>query len=194
VKREETMIGSIARHLPSPSMAVALLALLVALGGTSYAAINLPRNSVGSRELKPNAITGAKVKDRSLFANDFASGQLPRGPQGPAGPAGPAGAQGPQGPGAGANILFARVTANGSLLPDGRGAVSAGKIDGNPAFNNYGVTFDRDISNCAWSVSLYGFGSPSAPGVTQVDGTVNTIRVDQADTGGGQGLHLLVVC
>ena len=66
-------------------MAVALLALLVALGDTSYAAINLPRHSVGGRQLKPDAVTGAKVKDRSLFANDFSSGLLPQGPRGPRG-------------------------------------------------------------------------------------------------------------
>ena len=93
------MLRSIAHRPPSPSMAVALLALLVALGGTSYAAVNLPRNSVGNRQLKRDAITGAKVKDRSLFANDFARGQIP---QGPAGPRGPAGAAGPPGPAAAA--------------------------------------------------------------------------------------------
>jgi hypothetical protein len=85
-------------HRPSPSMIVALVALSVALGGTSYAAIKLPKNSVGSQQIKTNAVTGAKVKDGSLFANDFASGQLPRGPKGDAGPAGPRGADGPVGP------------------------------------------------------------------------------------------------
>ena len=78
--------------------AVAYLALIVALGGTSYAAINLPNNSVGKKHLKKNAVVTKKVKDRSLLAKDFKRGQLPRGAQGPAGPAG---AQGPQGdPGA----------------------------------------------------------------------------------------------
>ena len=84
----------ITRHIPSPSMAVALLALGVALGGTSYAAIKLPKNSVGSKQIKANAVTGVKVRDASLFANDFAPGQLPRGA---VGPAGPRGAQGPKG-------------------------------------------------------------------------------------------------
>jgi hypothetical protein len=68
--------------------AVALLALFVALGGTSYAAAKLPRNSV----------TSATVKDRSLLARDFKRGQLPRGARGPAGPAGAAGAAGAPGP------------------------------------------------------------------------------------------------
>ena len=83
------------RLRPSPSMLVAFAALMVALGGTSYAIAQLPANSVGSKQLKKNAVTAAKVKDRSLVAKDFKSGQLPRGQRGPAGPqgaAGPAGA------------------------------------------------------------------------------------------------------
>ncbi len=38
----------ILRRLPSPAMVVACVALTVALGGTGYAAIKLPRNSVGT--------------------------------------------------------------------------------------------------------------------------------------------------
>jgi hypothetical protein len=71
-----------ARLRPSPSMAVAFLALLVALGGTSYAVAQLPANSVGAKQLKKNAVTAAKVKNRSLLAQDFKSGQLPAGPRG----------------------------------------------------------------------------------------------------------------
>jgi hypothetical protein len=81
-------------HRPSASMVVSFLALFVALGGSGYAALRLPANSVGSRQLKSDAVTGAKVKDNSLFANDFAPGQIPHGPQGPQGPQG---SQGPQG-------------------------------------------------------------------------------------------------
>jgi hypothetical protein len=65
----------------------ATMALVVALGGTSYAAIKLPANSVTSKT----------VKDRSLLSKDFKAGQLPAGKTGPAGPAGPQGAAGPQG-------------------------------------------------------------------------------------------------
>jgi hypothetical protein len=64
---------------------LALLALFVALGGTSYAAANLPVNSVGSRQIKNNAVSSVKVKDRSLLAKDFKSGQLPRGAKGDTG-------------------------------------------------------------------------------------------------------------
>ena len=93
---------------PSPSMVVALVALFVSLGGSSYAALRLAKNSVGTRQLKkgavtgaklhPNAVTSKKVKDHSLLAKDFKAGQLPAGPQGPKGDPG---VQGPAGPSAG---------------------------------------------------------------------------------------------
>src|SRR5438309_4703553 len=77
----------------SPAMVVACIALAIALGGTSYAAVQrLPKNSV----------TTYQVKDFSLLARDFKRGQIPPGPVGPAGPTGPAGPQGPAGPAAGA--------------------------------------------------------------------------------------------
>ena len=67
------------------------MALFVALGGASYAAIKLPASSVGSAQIKKNAVTSAKVKDRSLLATDFSTGQLPRGQTGATGATGTAG-------------------------------------------------------------------------------------------------------
>ncbi len=67
---------------------VATLALFIALGGVSYAAVVLPANSVGTKQIKANAVTGAKVKNKSLTAADF-NGSV----QGPAGPAGAQGAR-----------------------------------------------------------------------------------------------------
>ena len=82
---------------PSPATGISLLALFVALGGTSYAAVTLPRNSVGTKQIQRSAVTSTKVKDRSLLAKDFMPGQLPAGARGPQGAAGPQGPQGPQG-------------------------------------------------------------------------------------------------
>jgi hypothetical protein len=83
----------------SPSMVVASLALLVALGGTSMAAATLviPRASVGLLQLKANSVNSSKVVNGSLLRADFRAGQIPRGLTGPSGPAGPAGPQGPAG-------------------------------------------------------------------------------------------------
>jgi hypothetical protein len=82
---------------PSPATLLALTALFVALGGTSYAAITLPKGSVGSKQLKKNAVTSPKVKPGSLLLSDFRRSQRSR-LRGPRGTQGPQGIQGPQGP------------------------------------------------------------------------------------------------
>jgi hypothetical protein len=40
------------RRLLSSAHAIALIALMVALGGTGYAAFRLPKNSVGTKQIK----------------------------------------------------------------------------------------------------------------------------------------------
>lgn len=95
------MLRSISSRL-SYANVVATLALFLALGGGAYAAVKLPANSVGAKQIKKGAVRSADVKDASLLVEDFRGGELPAGPkgaQGPAGARGPAGAQGPQGPG-----------------------------------------------------------------------------------------------
>jgi hypothetical protein len=56
---------------------VATLALFLALGGGAYAALKLPRNSVGPRQIKANAVNSVKVADRSLLAG-LQGGSAPR--------------------------------------------------------------------------------------------------------------------
>ena len=83
---------------PSPALVISCIALAFALAGTGYATVlQVPRNSVGTAQLKNSAVTTAKVKNRSLLRADFAAGQVPAGPRGPAGPAGPTGPAGPAG-------------------------------------------------------------------------------------------------
>lgn len=64
------------------------IGVFIALGGTSYAVIKLPKDSVGSRQ----------VKDRSLKRADLAAGVVPKAVRGPRGAQGPAGATGDRGP------------------------------------------------------------------------------------------------
>lgn len=74
---------------------IACLALFIALGGVGYAATQLPKSSVGARELKRGAVTPPKL---SAAAKKALAGS--RGLPGSTGPQGPEGKAGPQGPGA----------------------------------------------------------------------------------------------
>jgi hypothetical protein len=84
---------------------VAYLALFFALGGTSFAAVNaLPRNSVGSAQIKNGAIQKVDISKRTVSSlrglrglRGTAGAQGPAGPQGPAGAAGAAGTPGAPG-------------------------------------------------------------------------------------------------
>lgn len=90
------------------SGALACLALLVALGGTSYAAVGLPAGSVGTPQLRAGAVTSAKlasgavsavkVRRGSLSLDDVSPDALVAGPAGLAGVDGTSGAVGDRGP------------------------------------------------------------------------------------------------
>ena len=45
---------------------MATIAVFIALGGASYAAINLPKNSVGAKQLKKDAVTTTKIKKEAV--------------------------------------------------------------------------------------------------------------------------------
>lgn len=78
---------------PSFPTVISLIALFVALGGTSYAVIKLPAKSVGNRELKSNAVSGTKIRPGGVSRSDLAPSAR-SGTRGPRGAAGPAGAPG----------------------------------------------------------------------------------------------------
>lgn len=50
------------RHRPSPALVISSVALFLSLGGVGYAATQLPSNSVGSRQLRNNAVTYKKIQ------------------------------------------------------------------------------------------------------------------------------------
>jgi hypothetical protein len=56
--------------------AIALLALLVAVGGTSYAAVSLPKDSVKAKQIAKSAVRTAEVKDGTLGGADVQDGSL----------------------------------------------------------------------------------------------------------------------
>lgn len=131
-------------RLPIVLSATALVVAVLGSTPVGEAAKNLvvPRNSVGTLQLKngavttaklrSGAVTSAKVANFSLRAIDFRGAQLPRGPQGPAGPAGPAGPQGPPGIG-GLQAVYTTGAASSNTTrtqtascPTGKQAVGGG--------------------------------------------------------------------
>jgi hypothetical protein len=81
----------------------ATMALVVALGGSAYAANTIRSRDIKNGEVKRvdlanNAVTSAKVKNGTLMSKDFKSGQLPGGPRGAAGAPGANGSKGDTGP------------------------------------------------------------------------------------------------
>jgi hypothetical protein len=76
---------------------MSMIAMFVALGGTGYAASQLPKNSVGARQIKANAVSSSKVKNGALRAVDFKAGELPAGAKGDKGDKGDRGDKGDKG-------------------------------------------------------------------------------------------------
>jgi Collagen triple helix repeat (20 copies) len=85
------------RHLTYANVA-ASLALFLALGGAAYAATQLPKNSVGTKQLRKGAVTASKIAKKTRQQLQGARGpQGAQGPQGKAGAKGATGAKGAQG-------------------------------------------------------------------------------------------------
>jgi hypothetical protein len=98
VPKKETFLVKQIRMRLTYANVMSSIAVFLVLGGAAFAAVQLPKNSVGTKQLKKNSVVSSKVKNGSLQAADFGAGQLPAGPQGPQGAQGPKGPQGPQGP------------------------------------------------------------------------------------------------
>lgn len=71
---EEVTVSRVVDHIRGN--AVAYVALFVALTGSAYAAIRLPANSVGARQLKKGAVTRKKLAARSVTAASLAPGSV----------------------------------------------------------------------------------------------------------------------
>ena len=108
--------------MPKHSTVAAYLALFIALGGTSYAAVKLPKNSVGTSQIKAHAVTPPKLSATAVALLKGQKGdpgaqgaQGPTGSQGSQGPQGPAGLQGPKGdPGVTSIVVRTASASNGN--------------------------------------------------------------------------------
>jgi hypothetical protein len=156
------------RQRLSPSLVISCAALFVALGGTSYAVIALPANSVGTKQLKKNAVVSAKVRDGTLRVRDFAPDALP--PPGAAGAQGPAGERGAPGQPGFSLLRYVRgewVTlppndeaSDEILCPAGEKVVGGGVLSnynesGDPVMTAGYVNSSFPPDTSSWFVSVY---------------------------------------
>ena len=124
----DSPVGFLRKRLTFSNV-IALLALFIALGGTSYAVTALPKNSVGTQQIKKDAVTGAKVKNGSLSSADFAAGTLLKGDTGASGATGPQGATGATGAAGPAGAQYSSVDGDSQTNPIESNAVSVASGD-----------------------------------------------------------------
>jgi hypothetical protein len=163
----------------SPASVLALIALFVAVGGVSYAAVqidgkDIKNNSIPGKKLTNGAVTNAKVKANSLTANRLTSAARAslRGAEGAQGPAGREGARGPQGlagpqGAAGTALAYAQV----NPVPAGDPTFVAARTSGfsgltRPAGGRYCLALDAALVGQAFSGGL-----PARPTVATVEYT-----------------------
>jgi hypothetical protein len=142
---------------------IGLLALFIALGGTSYAAVSLSANSVGSRELKNGSIMKRDLRPR--LVDNLRGASRPTGPTGPSGPAGPKGDighTGPAGPAQSAGETPAsrvRRTTDTQIVPNAAGPMGATVVQfPDPTSEQYdiGGMFDQAADNTVLRIPVTG--------------------------------------
>jgi hypothetical protein len=155
------------------SQALGLIAIFLVLGGGAYAATNLTRNSVGSkqirnghvqrRDLAGSAVTGAKVKRHSLAGSDLKSGTV-------------------GGRALNDSALFTRtkiVDPDGTPAQNGKDLLAAvNSIDDSGAANPYLVQLGPgayDLGQFTVSLPRYVELAGAGPGVTTVTSSAETV-------------------
>ena len=164
----------------------AMIALFIALGGTSYAALTLPRNSVGAAQLRAGSVRSSEVRDRSLRVRDFTrdARRALQGERGPAGPPGPPGPAGAGGEGGAAPLALTHETAAGTVAagevgsrtatcPPGRRVTGGGARVDTASDTSVRESYPN-INNTAWTVRM---GNDDPPGAAPARFTVFAICV-----------------
>jgi hypothetical protein len=135
---------------------ISCLALFVALGGASYAATQLPKNSVGSKQLKANAITTAKIKNGAVTGTKIKTSSLGTVPAATdASQLGGVPASGFQ-----KSAMWALVEANGTILAQS-GGISLQASTGTGA---YWLHFPAQVAGRGISVTPWEGWEPADPG------------------------------
>jgi hypothetical protein len=176
----------IRRLIPSPAMAVALLALFMAMGGSAYALV------ITSGSIKNNTIRSVDVRNGALLGKDVRADGL----------GGRAIKESTLGPVPSAALTsggthFAVVNAGGQQVR-ARGTTSSART----AEGRYQVIFDRDVRGCAYYATIGGPTAAAPPDNGQITlsslgANVNGVDIRTTGANGNDAnkpFHLLVLC
>jgi hypothetical protein len=136
------------RLLPSPAMVVAVVALIMSLGGSAYALV------VTGRQIRNNSVTAKDIRQRSLTGNDIRRDKV-----GGRSIKESTLATVPAALLAHGGARYAVVTGGGQLVR-GRDVSSVARTGA----GRYQVIFNADIRGCAYFATV---GNPSAAGPPQ---------------------------
>jgi hypothetical protein len=154
---------------------IGLLALFIALGGTTYAATALPANSVGTKQLKKGAVTKAKINKKTI--KQLKGNIGPAGPAGPTGPTGPQGPQGIQGPPGPVNTVATLADHRFAIMWTSGTAAKYAAIRGDASI--------RDTNDPGLVVTKVGVGAYCIQATSPNEGAVGVLQDDFADQSGG---------
>jgi hypothetical protein len=159
----------------------ATLALVVALGGTGYAAA-----TIGTSDIKDNAVTSAKIKNSNVKTRDIRNNAVKS-----------AKVKDYSLSNQDVGVLFAQINSDGTTANSSGGVTSFGVFTG-----AYAVNFDRNVADCAFVATIAGPGDNTAgPGQVDVadlpEGLGNGVFVRTTNSNGGfvnTSFNLIVVC
>ena len=174
---------------------MASIAVFIALGGTSYAVVALPKDSVGAKQIRSGAVGGSElrggavhtkdIKDRGVGMRDISLGarRWLRGQSGPPGPQGPPGA-----------TITAAVDAAGSV----RSSLPGAGASHDPGTGLYDITFSRDLRSC-YAVASLARVDPIDPQAGEIVTSTTEKGVlvrtrNSSGTAADLPFHVIVVC
>lgn len=176
---------------PSPAMIVAIVALVAALGGTAYAKVvitgaNIRNGTVVGADIKNKALAGRDIKNDSLGRVPIKEERLTASKLGQVNSSKVADGVNRQ----------AVVSATGALSRS-RGATSSART----GTGQYTVVFNRDVSKCAYFVSIGDTGTATPGGgeikSSSLAGNASGVRVTTSDSNGAAAdrpFHVIDSC
>ena len=176
------------RFLPSPAMVVAVIALIVSLTGSAYAAFvitgkNIKNGTVTTRDIRNHSLSGRDVRHDGIGGGSIKESSLGAVP-----------------------ISFLTTGAARFAVVNGAGQAVRGRDISSvarTAEGSYQVIFNGNVRNCAYFATIGGTSASLPPShseisVSSLGSNVNGVAVRTQNGGNGNALdrsfHLIVMC